>query len=569
MPMQMMMNPQVILLKDGTDTSQGKAQLLSNITAALAVVDILRTTLGPSGSDKLIVDSKAVISNDGATIMKLLDVVHPAARSLVDIARAQDAEVGDGTTSVVLLAGELLAEARTLVEDGMAPRAIIRGFRMAATLAQQALVDEDSLASLVFPLHNNDRKMLERIASTSMNSKIIRSAQTHFARLVVDYELGREINNESREQPSTNQQPSWHTSSRDAGIKRIPGGSMEDSVLVNGIAFKKTFSYAGHEQQPKRIDDPRVLLLNVELELKAERDNAELRIAGVADYAAIVEGEWTILHQKLERIVEVGATVVLSRLPIGDVATQYFADRGLFSAGRVPMEDLQRLSKALVVPVVSTVAAGEPLEAAVGHCAIFEERQVGAERFNFFSGFANESAISTFLLRGGSDQFIAEVERSLHDALMVVQRALRHRRLSVGGGATEMALSRILREAARAIPSRLQRVVQAYARALEVIPRQLCYNAGIDAVDVLALLRKRHAQPESPTAETTPIPYSGRFYGVNLAASGGDLVANLKEEFVWEPTIVKENMISAATEAATLILSVDETIRAVPPPPMK
>ena len=467
----------------------------------------------------------------------------------------------------------------------MAPRTIIRGFRRAATMAQQALLVEEGESStgLSFPLRLGDRTMLERIASTSMNSKIIRNAQAHFARLVVDYELGRCVNDKSCQETCSSKQgildsgsmqsspAKWSTLSSEAGMKRIPGGAMEDSVLVDGVSFKKTFSYAGHEQQPKRIENPHVLLLNVELELKAERNNAELRIAGVSDYAAMVEGEWTILHQKLERIVEVGATVILSRLPIGDVATQYFADRNLFCAGRVPVEDLRRLGEALDVPIVATVATGEPLEMAIGHCALFEERQVGAERFNFFSGFSNGKIMQTFLLRGGSDQLIAEVERSLNDALMVVRRALRHCRLSVGGGATEMALSRILREAARAIPSRLQRVIQAYARALEVIPRQLCYNAGLDAVDVLAQLRKRHAQSETIVTipEITSTSQNGCSYGVNLVAnSGADLVANLRDAFVWEPTIVKENMLSAATEAATLILSVDETVRAVPSPPV-
>ncbi|KAG1083945.1 hypothetical protein G6F42_022001 [Rhizopus arrhizus] len=338
-PPSSMMQPQIILLKEGTDTSQGKGQLLSNINACAAVVDTVRTTLGPRGMDKLMVDSRGqvTISNDGATIMKLLDIVHPAAKTLVDIARSQDAEVGDGTTSVVLLAGELLKEIKGYIEEGVSPHVIIKGYRAAARLAI------NKVKELAVKIDKNNevefRDLLSKCASTAMNSKLIYSQKDFFTKMVVDAVM-------SLDQEALNE--------RLIGIKRVPGGAMQDSVLVKGVAFKKTFAYAGFEQQPKSFKNPKVLCLNVELELKAEKDNAEVRVEEVSEYQAIVDAEWQIIFQKLEAIVASGAKVVLSKLPIGDLATQYFADRDIFCAGRVAKDDMDRVVQAVGGSVQST-----------------------------------------------------------------------------------------------------------------------------------------------------------------------------------------------------------------------
>ncbi|KAJ2127462.1 T-complex protein 1 subunit eta, partial [Coemansia sp. RSA 678] len=269
-----MMQPQVIVLKEGTDTSQGVPQLLSNISACLAVCDTIRTTLGPRGMDKLIVDGqrRVTISNDGATIMKLLEVVQPAARTLVDIARAQDAEVGDGTTSVVLLAGELLKEVREFVEEGVSTQVIVKGFRRAADMSiariRELAVSVDRADGAEY------RSLLEKCAATSMNSKLIGSQKEFFTQMVVDAVLRLD-----QEELDENM----------IGIKKIAGGAMQDSLLVDGVAFKKSFSYAGFEQQPKSLDAPRIVCLNVELELKAEKDNAEVRVDRVSEYQAVVD----------------------------------------------------------------------------------------------------------------------------------------------------------------------------------------------------------------------------------------------------------------------------------------
>ncbi|EDK99134.1 chaperonin subunit 7 (eta), isoform CRA_c, partial [Mus musculus] len=389
----------VILLKEGTDSSQGIPQLVSNISACQVIAEAVRTTLGPRGMDKLIVDGrgKATISNDGATILKLLDVVHPAAKTLVDIAKSQDAEVGDGTTSVTLLAAEFLKQVKPYVEEGLHPQIIIRAFRTATQLSQ----------------------------------------------------------------------------------------------LVAGVAFKKTFSYAGFEMQPKKYKNPKIALLNVELELKAEKDNAEIRVHTVEDYQAIVDAEWNILYDKLEKIHQSGAKVILSKLPIGDVATQYFADRDMFCAGRVPEEDLKRTMMACGGSIQTSVNALVP--DVLGHCQVFEETQIGGERYNFFTG-CPKAKTCTIILRGGAEQFMEETERSLHDAIMIVRRAIKNDSVVAGGGAIEMELSKYLRDYSRTIPGKQQLLIGAYAKALEIIPRQLCDNAGFDATNILNKLRARHAQ---------------------------------------------------------------------------
>eukprot|EP00002_Diphylleia_rotans_P025656 TRINITY_DN507_c0_g1_i1.p1 TRINITY_DN507_c0_g1~~TRINITY_DN507_c0_g1_i1.p1 ORF type:complete len:562 (+),score=144.87 TRINITY_DN507_c0_g1_i1:86-1771(+) len=522
-----MLTPSIILLKEGTDNSQGKGQLITNINACSAVVDIVRTTLGPRGMDKLIYDDKGgvTISNDGATIMKLLNVVHPAAMTLVDIAKSQDAEIGDGTTSVVVLAGEFLKQAKPFVEDNLHPQTIMRSYYNACELAVKRI--KELAVSLEGKSTEERRSLLEKCASTSMNSKLISGHKEFFSKLVVDavecLDDDLDLNM--------------------IGIKKVTGGGVEESILVQGVSFQKTFSYAGFEQQPKKFENPKIILLNLELEHKAEKDSAEVRINDPTEYQAIVDAEWNIIYDKLNKIAATGAKVVLSRLPIGDLATQYFADRDIFCAGRVAEEDLQRVAKAtggLVQTSIHNLTAD-----ILGSCGLFEERQVGGERYNFFTD-CKKSQSATIILRGGSEQFIEEVDRSIHDAIMVVRRAIKNTSVVAGGGAIEMELSRFLREYARTIHGKQQLLINAYAKALEIIPRQLSDNAGFDSTDILNKLRMKHSQPD------------GTWYGVDIENEG---VCNTFETYVWEPSVIKINALTAATEAACLVLSVDETVR--------
>lgn len=517
--------PTIIVLKEGTDASQGKGQIISNINACLAVQATIKSTLGPYGGDLLMVDAngRQTITNDGATVMKLLDIVHPAARILVDIARSQDAEVGDGTTSVVVLAGEILKETKEHVEQGVSSQIIIKGLRRAATMAVNKIKEIQVNTS-----ESNRRDTLLKLAGTAMTSKLIKRNTTFFTKMVVDAVL-------SLDQDDLDEKL--------IGIKKIPGGSLTDSLFVNGVAFKKTFSYAGFEQQPKTFKKPKIVCLNVELELKAEKDNAEVRVEQVSEYQAIVDAEWQIIFQKLEAIHATGAKVVLSKLPIGDLATQYFADRDVFCAGRVAADDMERVVQATGATIQSTCS--DIRHEHLGTCGSFDERQIGGERFNFFED-CPEAKTCTLVLRGGAEQFIAEVERSLHDAIMIVKRAIRNKTIVGGGGAVEMELSAYLhRFADDKVPHKQQAIIKSYAKALEIIPRQLCDNAGFDATDILNKLRVEHKKGKT-------------WAGVDFVNEG---VADMMERFVWEPALVKINAIQAATEASCLILGVDETIR--------
>ncbi|KAJ1432148.1 TCP-1-like chaperonin intermediate domain superfamily [Sesbania bispinosa] len=381
--MSAMLQPQIILLKEGTDTSQGKAQLVSNINACTAVADVVRTTLGPRGMDKLIHDDKGsvTISNDGATIMKLLDIVHPAAKILVDIAKSQDSEVGDGTTTVVLLAAEFLREAKPFVEDGVHSQNLIRSYRTASSLAIEKIKE----------------------LAVSIEGKSWKKRKACLQSMPLQMKLDLDI--------SVCVCSWWYH----AGL-----------FSSQWCCLQKTFSYAGFEQQPKKFLNPKILLLNIELELKSEKENAEIRLSDPSQYQSIVDAEWNIIYDKLDKCVKSGAKVVLSRLAIGDLATQYFADRDIFCAGRVTEEDLKRL----------LAATGGTVQTSVNN-VIDEERQVGNERFNIFSGCpSGQHHNSSSWWRPIS--FIEEAERSLHDAIMIVRRALKNSTVVAGGGAIDV-----------------------------------------------------------------------------------------------------------------------------------
>ena len=467
-----MLQPNILVLKQGTENRQGKEQIISNINACQAVVEVIKTTLGPRGMDKMICsDDSTTISNDGATIIKLLNIDHPAAKSLADVAKSQDNEVGDGTTSVMLLAGELLKEAKQFIEDGMSSQVIINGYWTALIAAREKLKD---LAIKIDDKSGEEkRKLLVRCAETSLNSKLIANYKEFFSEMIVD---------------AVEKLDDYLDKSL-IGIKHVTGGSITDSFLVDGVAFKKTFSYAGFEQQPKKFTNPKIIILNVELELKAEKENAEIRIENPEEYQSIIDAEWKIILQKLDNIINSGANVVLSKLPIGDLATQHFADRNIFCAGRVPEDDLNRVAKATGAMLIHT--CNNINEKSLGTCGQFEEKQVGAERYNIFSGCPTTKTV-TIVLRGGAEQFIEEAERSINDAVMVVRRATKAVSIVPGGGAIEMELSKHVRQVGMNISGKEQLVVLGFARALEVIPRTLAQNSGLDAVEVINKLRQKH-----------------------------------------------------------------------------
>ena len=521
-----MLNQPILLLKKGTENFQGKEEIISNIEACLGIVEIIRTTLGPRGMDKMIVDdNNTTISNDGATIIKLLNIEHPAAKSLVDVAKSQDNEIGDGTTSVMIFAGELLKEAKQFIEDGMSPQIIINGYWKGLQLAIKKL--EECAIIINDKSEEEKRNLLLRCAQTSLNSKLIANYKEFFSKMIVEAVEKLE-----------------GFKDKDLiGIKHVTGGSITDSFLVDGVAFKKSFSYAGFEQQPKKFENAKIIILNVELELKSEKENSELRISNPDDFQSFVDAEWKIINKKLENIVNSGANVVLSKLPIGDLATQYFADRNVFCAGRVASEDIERVAKATGACLLQT--CNDITEKSLGACGLFEEKQIGAERYNLFQKCPN-SKTATIIIRGGAEQFIEEAERSMNDAIMIVRRASKAASIVAGGGAIEMELSKYVRNEGMKISGKEQLIVLGFAKALEIIPKTLAQNSALDAIEIMNKLRQKHNKEEDCK------------YGVNCFDGG---IIDTYLNYVWEPTILKENILNSATEAACSIISVDQTIK--------
>lgn len=313
--------------------------------------------------------------------------------------------MGDGTTSVVLFAGEMLRQLKPYIEEGVHPRIIMKAIRKALDLCMAKI--SEMAVRIVKDSKEAEISLLEKCAATAMSSKFIHQQKEFFAKMIVEAVLSLD------ELLPLNM----------IGIKKVSGGSLEESLLVSGVAFQKTFSYAGFEMAPKSYENCKIALLNIELELKAERDNAEIRVNNVGEYQKVVDAEWKILYDKLAKIHESGANVVLSKLPIGDVATQYFADRDMFCAGRMTEEDMKRTLKACGGAIMTTV--NDIKESVLGRCGHFEERQIGDERFNIFQGCPNAKT-STIILRGGAEQFLEETERSLHDAIMIVRRTIKH-----------------------------------------------------------------------------------------------------------------------------------------------
>uniref|UniRef100_A0ACB8E9B3 T-complex protein 1 subunit eta n=1 Tax=Sphaerodactylus townsendi TaxID=933632 RepID=A0ACB8E9B3_9SAUR len=519
-----MMPTPVILLKEGTDTSQGVPQLVSNINACQVIAEAVRTTLGPRGMDKLIVDDrgKATISNDGATILKLLDVVHPAARTLVDIAKSQDAEVGDGTTSVTLLAAEFLKQIKPYIEEGLHPQIIIRAFRTATQLAVRKI---QTIAVTIKKTDFEEFKgLLEKCAATALSSKLIAQHKDFFAKMVVDAVM---LLDELLQ-------------IKMIGIKKVQGGALESSQPeVAGVSPQRRRKpslngFESFEMQTKKYkltqDCP--VERRIGTQAMAEKDNGR-RLPGHCGRR--VEH---LVRQAREAAHLEARNWCFPSCPSAYIITQYFADKGHVVLALVecrgrsqenhdePVEDPSRPKRQRLTP-------GRP--GAFAH---------SLRRYNFFTG-CPKAKTCTIILRGGAEQFMEETERSLHDAIMIVRRAIKNDSVVAGGGAIEMELSKYLRDYSRTIPGKQQLLIGAYAKALEIIPRQLCDNAGFDATNILNKLRAKHAQ-------------GGMWYGVDV--SNEDIADNF-EAFVWEPAVVRINALTAAAEAACLIVSVDETIK--------
>lgn len=513
----------IIILKEGTKRETGKDAQRKNILAAKAVADSIRTTLGPKGMDKMLIDGSgdATITNDGATILREMDIEHPIAKMIVEVARAQDDEIGDGTTTAVIIAGKLLEKAEALLDQDVHPTVIVAGYKQAQIKAQEVL---RKMAIDV----SGDQEMLFKIAQTAMRGKGIEIAIDKLAHISVDAALA--VAGTQAKDLEEN-----------VKIVKIPGGRIEDSLINYGIVIEK--ERTGPEM-PRKIEKARILLLEGTLELKKLGTDAKVTITEAKDLSTFKEGEEKVLREQVEAISKAGANVVFCEKGIGVTAQHYLAKSGILAARRVKKEDLKMLALATGARLVGDVMQAAPKD--LGTAALVEERKVGKDKHMIFvEGCENAKAVS-IILHGVSEQFLEEMERALEDALNVVLDVIRSGKIVPGGGAPEIKVAEALRQYASTMEGREQLAIRAFADAVEAIPWTLAENAGFDPVDCLVALRSQHGQGKKNR-------------GLNIESGEP---ADMLAQGVVEPLKVKTQAIKSATEAATMVLRVDDVVAA-------
>jgi len=517
----------VLILKEGATRTYGREAQRANIAAARAIAETLKTTLGPRGMDKMLVDSlgDVTITNDGATILDEMDVQHPAAKMLVEIAKAQDEEVGDGTTTVVVLAGELLKRAEELMAKNIHPTVIIDGFGKALEFCQK------ELEKLSLPVSLQDEELLKLIAKTSMHAKVVSAARDYLAELavkavkqIVEERNGKLVADVDQVQ-----------------LIKKQGGSVMDTKLIQGIIVDKEVVHTG---MPKRIENAKIALLDCPLEVEKTEIDAEIRISDPAQMKAFIEEEEKILRGMVEKIKNIGANVVFCQKGIDDVAQHYLAKAGILAARRVKKSDMEKLARATGARIVTNIEDLTPND--LGYAELVEERKIADEKLIFVENCKNPRSVA-ILIRGGLEKFVDEAERALKDALSSVARAIEWGRYVPGGGAIEIELAKRLREYAAKVGGKEQLAIEAFANALEAIPRTLAENGGHDPIDVMMALRAEHEK-------------EGNYY-VGVDVYTGKPVDMLKMGVV-EPLAVKATALKAATEAAAMILRIDDVIAA-------
>lgn len=513
----------ILILKEGSKRETGKDAQRKNIMAAKAVADSVRSTLGPKGMDKMLVDSSgdATITNDGATILRELDIEHPVAKMIVEVAKAQDDEIGDGTTTAAIIAGELLEKAEKLLDQNVHPTVIVSGYKQAQAKAQEIL------RNMAVDVSGN-RDMLQKIAETAMTGKGIEIYGQKLSEIAVDAATVAAENKITDLEESVK-------------IVKLAGGRIEDSLISHGIVIEK--ERLSHEM-PKRIENAKIMLFEGTLELKKLGSDAKITITEAKDLGAFKEGEENVLREQVEAIAKAGANVVFCQKGIGNVASHYLAKHGILATRRVKNEDLKILALATGARVVGDVAQLTPSD--LGSCKLIEERKVGKDKHMIFvEGCSNAKAVS-IILHGVSEVFLEEMERALEDAMHVVVDVIRSGKIVPGGGAPEIHVAEEIRRYASTLSGREQLAIQAFANAIESIPLILAENAGFDPIDSLAALRSKHGQ-------------GLKNYGINIDTGKP---ADMLEMGVVEPLKVKTQAIKSATEAATMVLRVDDVIAA-------
>ncbi len=512
----------VLILREGSQRTRGREAQSMNIMAARAVAEAVRTTLGPKGMDKMLVDSMGdvVITNDGVTILKEMDIEHPAAKMMVEVAKTQDDEVGDGTTTAVVLAGELLKKAESLLDQDVHPTVIASGYRMAAQKSYEIL---DSIAS---PISPDDEDVLQKIAGTAMTGKGAEAAKTPLSKLcvkavqsIVEDDLA-DIDNIKVE-------------------KRV-GGGIEDSELIEGMVIDKERVHPG---MPKRVENAKILLLDTAIELRETEVDTEISITSPEQMQAFLAEEGRMLKSMVNKIIESGANVVFCQKGIDDMAQHYLAKADVLAARRVKKSDMEKLARATGASIVTSV--DDINKDDLGRAGLVEEKKVADEDMTFVTKCKNPKAVS-LIVHGGTEHVVDEVERAVHDALRVVGVAIEDKKLVAGGGSSETEVALQLRRYASTVGGREQLAIEAFADALEAIPRTLAENAGLDTIDSLVNLRSRHEKGEKNAGLDV---YSGN-------------VVDMQKAGVLEPLRIKTQAIGSAAESAVMILRIDDVIAA-------
>ncbi len=527
-------NQPIYILKEGTERNTGNDARGNNIMAARIVAEAVKTSLGPKGMDKMLVDSfgDVTITNDGATMLKEMDIQHPAAKMMVEVSKTQDSEVGDGTTSVVVIAGELLVKATDLMEKKVHPTVIIDGYRAAQDEALKIL---DEVSIKVKP---KDRETLKKVAKTTMSTKLVSGHGDYLSGIAVDAVL--QVAEEGNGTPKVDLDM--------VKVEKKPGGSMTDTTLVKGLIIDKEVA---HSDMPKLVKKAKIGLLEAAMEIEKTEFTSKISIETPDEMQAYLDEEEKMLRDMVKKVKEAGANVLLCQKGIDDMVQHFLAREGIMAARRLKKSDMEALAKATGAKIVSSV--DEISAADLGNADSVEEKKIGSDKLIFVEGCKNPKAVS-ILIRGGTERIVDEAERSLHDALCVTKDVVETPKIVAGGGAVDIEIARKLRAFGEKLKGRERLAVAAFADAIEVIPMTLAENAGMDPIDAMAELQSSHAKGE-------------KWAGVEAMNAK---ITDMEKLDIIEPMVVTAQAIKSATEAATLLLKIDDVIASTkskgPPP---
>jgi thermosome len=520
----------VLILKEGTGRRRGNEAQKNNIMAARIIAEAVKTTLGPRGMDKMLISGMGdiKITNDGAVILKEIDVEHPAAKMVVEVAKTQDDMVGDGTTTAVILAGELLGNAQELLDQKIHSTTIVSGYRKAFQKT------EEILQKLGISVDTEDRETLRKVAVTSMASKVMGEARQHLAKIAVD--AVKQI---------VEQRGEKNTADIDnIQIIKKEGKSLADTELIQGIILDKEIVHPG---MPKRIEKAKIALINAALEVKKTEISAEIRIHEPTQMKAFLDQESRMLKDMVEKIKKAGANVLICQKGIDDLAQHLLAKEGIMAARRVKESDMEKLAKATGGRISNNL---DDLKANdLGEAGLVEERKIGDDKMVFVEKCKDPKSVS-ILIRAGLEKMIDEAERAIHDALSVVADVIERNKVVAGGGAAEAEIAKELRVYSATVGGREQLAIEAFADAIEAVPKTLAENAGLNTIDILVALRSAHQKKKGATM------------GVDVFSGG---VTNMLEKGVIEPVWVKQQALKSAAEVASMILRIDDVIAATKP----